>query len=167
MITLYENTNWIAQHHNLLGLLCLVVAVLSAAAFITLFYTSLSKQKSIKYHNIVVCSSLVVFIISGCLIVAIMMQGPRYSGSANYTVEQVKTQSSGKQMIVVNDGKSDVEMDVKDNDKTSYTKGDKVKIVVRSNKSDNAGKHYLSNIKRSDSSSPDVFSAHYTIEKLD
>lgn len=167
MITLNESTSWIAQHHNLLGLLCLVVAVLSAATFITLFYTSLSKQKSIKYHNIAVCSSLVVFIISGCLIVAIMMQGPRYVGSANYKVEQVKTESSGQQVIVVNDGKSDVELDVKANDKTSYTKGDKVKIVVRSNKSDNAGKHYLSSIKRSDLSSPDVFSANYDIKKID
>lgn len=166
MITLNESTNWIAQHHSLLGLLCSVIAVLSATAFITLFFTHLTEQRLNKYHNLALGASLAVLITSGCLIVAITMQGPRYSGSANYKVEQVKTQSHGKQVIVVNDGKNDVDINVDDN-KISYFKGDKVKIVVRSNKSNNAGKHYLSSIKRSDLRSPDVFSANYTVKKID
>ena len=166
MITLNESTNWIAQHHILLGLLCSVIAVLSASAFITLFYTSLWEDKSTKSHNIALGASLAVFITSGCLIVAITMQGPRYSGSEEYTIEQVKTKSSGQQMIVVNDGKSDVELDIDKKDKTSYAKSDKVNVEIQSYDSNNAGKHYLGSILRESADESVLSETDYIIKKI-
>lgn len=167
MITLNESSNWIAQHHNLLGILCSVIAVLSATAFITLFYTSLWKDKSTKSRNLALGASLAILITSGCLIVAITMQGPRYSGSADYTIEQVKTQSSGKQIIVVNDGKSDVELNVDDDDKTSYAKGDKVNVEVQSFNTKQSGKHYLGSIIKESANESVLSETDYTIKKID
>lgn len=167
MITLNESSSWIAQHHNLLGILCSVIAVLSATAFITLFFTHLTEQRLNKYHNLALGASLAVLITSGCLIVAITMQGPRYSGSANYTIEQVKTESSGEQMIVVNDGKSDVELNVDNDDKTSYAKGDKVNVEIQSNDSSNNGKHYLGHIIKESANESVLSETDYTIKKID
>lgn len=169
MITLYENASWVAQHHSLLGLLCLVVAVLSATAFLTLFYTSLWEDKSTKSHNIAVCASLVVFIISGYLIVAIMMQGSQYSGTGDYKVKDATQNTEGEQILVVDDGKRNVELKVDEKDKESYNRGDNIRVeVVGNGPSLSKGEHYLGDIVRLQNQSfkSRVASITYKIEKV-
>lgn len=168
MIPITENTSWIAQHYFALGVTCLIIAALAASFFISALTQSLPGDKMIKYPRTIISISAIIFVASYYSLFAFSSQGPHYSGSENYKVEQVKTQSSGKQVIVVNDGRTDVELNV-DNDKTSYSQGDDVRVTVNDKGSAlSKGKYHLGDALRpqKESISDRLINVTYDIEKI-
>lgn len=173
MITMNESSSWIVQHSIGITLFALLLMTLSGATIITLIYQhqvnkltidgtgkSQSQDKLLPGALVAIAMSSISMSL-GCLTMS--ADDARYSGSADYTIKQVKTQSSGQQIITVNDGKSDVELNVDDKDKTNYAKGDKVNIEVQSYNTKHSGKQYLGSIQRESAGSPDILSAHYKI----
>lgn len=170
MIEIYESTNWISQHQITLSLLCLIGVVLALSTFIAEVSFVVQKKRFFKYSKAVLPISLGILIISSCLLFAISAKGPHYSGSAEYTVKQSKTQSSGQKRIVVNDGKTDVELNVDNSNDTSYSRGDNVRIKVTDYGSSlSKGKHRLSDTinQKHNSFSSKIINVSYDIEKID
>jgi membrane protein CcdC involved in cytochrome C biogenesis len=94
MIQIHESSNWIAQHQITLSLVCLIGVVLSLSVFITASSFVLQKKRFIKHSKAIVSISLGILIISSCLLFAISAKGPHYSGSAEYTIDNVKQNAS-------------------------------------------------------------------------
>lgn len=169
MIEIYESSSFIAQHQITLSLLCLIGVVLSLSVFIAEISLVSQKKRFIKHSKAILPISLSILIVSSCLLFAVSTKGPHYSGSAEYTVKQSKTQSSGQKRIVVNDGKTDVELNVDNSNDTSYSRGDNVRIKVTDYGSSlSKGKHRLSDTinQKHNSFSSKIINVSYDIKKV-
>lgn len=173
MITLYESSNWIAQHAVFLIYAYGTLAVLIGLAFIggMIYFMKKSSAPPIditkpRFIAIPVAITLSIVMLAYGMLNVIVSQEARYVGSKQYTIEKVKTYSSGDQAITVNDVKSDVELKV-DNNETRYAKGDKVNIKAQSYDKSKEGKHYLSDVLEADSGLvPAILGTHYEIKKI-
>ena len=170
MIEIYKSSSFVAQHQLTLSLLCLIGVALALSVFIAEISLVSQKKRFIKHSKAILPISLSILIVSSCLLFAVSAKGPHYSGSAEYTVKQSKTQSSGQKRITVNDGKSDVEMNVDNDDDVSYSRGDKVRIKVTDYGSSlSKGKHHLSDTlsQKHNSLSSYIINVSYEIKKID
>lgn len=169
MITMNESSNWIAQHYFALGVTCLIIAALAASVFISALSLSLPGDKMIKYPRTIISISAIIFVASGYSLFAFSAQGPHYSGSSDYKVKSVKQDSSSDQTLIIDDGKRDVELNV-DNDKTSYSQGDDVRVTVNDKGSSlSKGKYHLGDALRpqKESISDRLINVTYDIKKID
>lgn len=173
MITITESSNWLAQHSVLIGILaCAVLTLAATIAMITIFTSYVYAEKIDRgfkrKRKIALSISCVLFLVAmSLLVLRLSISEAHYSGSEEYTVKQSETQSSGQQIITVNDSKSDVKLNVDDDGKTNYAKGDKVEVSIQSDDSANHGKHYLSDVLRSKSNKGVLIKTEYTLEKID
>lgn len=175
MITMNESSNWIGQHAIFLICAYGVFVILVGLTCIGGLIYSIAKDSALpiditnpRVLAVPVAITLAVVLLPYIMLNVIDSQDARYSGSADYTIEKVKTQSSGDQTIVINDGKSDVELEVDDDDKTSYAKGDKVNVKAQSYDKSKQGKHHLSDVLKADSGLvPAALNTHYNIKKID
>ena len=171
MITITESSGWLAQHSMAIGILgCVTIALAGLIAITTIFQSynhdrdpsSRAKRKLKLYAY----TTVVLFLIAMSLFVLrLSISEARYAGSAEYTVKQSETQASGQQTITVDDDKSDVKLNVDDDDKATYTKGDKVEVSIQSDDKSNHGKHYLSNVLRGQLNKNILFKTEYTLKK--
>lgn len=173
MITITESSSWIAQHSLTIGIFACVTLFLAlslAVAALLMEYTYERAMSSNFKRNraIALCIAGILFLITIGLFAMIIRDGEaRYAGSAEYTVKQSETQSSGQQIITVNDSKSDVKLNVDDDGKTNYAKGDEVEVSIQSNDSANHGKRHLSDVLRSKSNKGLLIKTEYTVKKID
>lgn len=171
MITITESSSFIAQRSMAIGILgCVTIALAGLIAITTIFQSyncdrdpsSRAKRKLKLYAY----ATVVLFLIAMSLFVLrLSISESRYSGSSEYTVKQSEIQTSGQQVITINDGKSDVKLNVDDGDKATYTKGDKVEVSIQSDDKSNHGKHYLSNVLRGQLNKNILFKTEYTLKK--
>lgn len=164
MIQIHESSNWIAQYYFELVLLCLIVAALSLSVFGAATSFIIEKKRFVKYSKVVLPISFCVLIISGYALFAFSAQGPRYSGSGIYEIDKLHTKESGKQIAIVNDSKSDVELELTNPDKNDYSKGDKIRVNIESNNSKAKGTHNLSRLMSLDRKG--IFQTTYDTEKV-
>lgn len=171
MIEIYESSSFVAQHQLTLSLLCLIGVVLSLSVFITASSFVLQKKRFIKHSKAIVSISLGILIISSCLLFAISAKGPHYSGSAEYTIDNVKQDSTGDQTLVIDDDEREIELNADNDDDVSYIRGNKVRIKVMDYGSSlSKGKHHLSDTlsqKQHNSFSSKIINVSYEIEKID
>lgn len=168
MIQIYENTNWISQHYFELVLLCLIVAVLALSVFGAATSFILEKKRFVKYSKVVLPISFCVLIISGYALFSFSSHSPHYSGSGDYKVKNVKQNASGDQILIIDDGKRDVELKVDDKGKTSYSRGDDVRVTVNDKGSSlSKGEYHLGDALRPQHRSPSsiIINVTYEIEK--
>lgn len=168
MIQIYENTNWIAQHYFALVLLCLVVAALSLSVFGAATSFIIEKKRFVKYSKVVLPISFCVLIISGYSLFAFSSHSPHYSGSEDYKVKNVKQNASGDQILIIDDGKRDVELTADSDDDESYSRGDDVRVTVNDKGSAlSKGKYHLGDALRPQHRSPSsiIINVTYKIEK--
>lgn len=170
MIQIHESSSWIAQHQLTLSLLCLIGVVLSLSVFIAEISLVSQKKRFIKHSKAIVPISLGILIISSCLLFAISAKGPHYSGSAEYTIDNVKQDSAGDQTLVIDDDKREIELNADNDDDVSCSRGDKVCIKVMDYGSAlSKGKHHLSDTlsqKQHNSFSSKIINVSYEIEKV-
>lgn len=169
MIEIYESSSFVAQHQLTLSLLCLIGVVLSLSVFITASSFVLQKKRFIKHSKAIVSISLGILIISSCLLFAISAKGPHYSGSAEYTIDNVKQDSAGDQTLVIDDDEREIELNADNDDDVSYSRGNKVRIKVMDYGSSlSKGKHHLSDTlsQKHNSFSSKIINVSYEIEKV-
>lgn len=172
MITITENTSWIAEYVIPLDSIAYGTVIVSGILFFILMCSVSGRvlgKKVVRAISIVLGLTLIAFLSSFILSWFILFTSEtRYSGSTNYTVKQARTQSSGgQQTIVINDGKRDIDLDAKNDSKVHYAKGDKVKVIFRSNGISKEGKHYLSDVLEKSSIKSILLKTGYKIEKID
>ena len=123
----------------------------------------------IKYPKTILSISAILLITSYYSLFAFSSQGPHYSGSSEYKVENVKQNSKGDQTLVIDDGKRDVELKVDSKDKTSYSRGDEVRVTVNDKGSAlSKGDYHLGDALRpqKESISDHLINVSYDIEKV-
>ena len=172
MITLYENASWVAQYVIPLDVIAYETVIVSGILFFILMLSVSGRvlgEKVVRVISIVLGLTLIAFLSSFILSWFILFTSEtRYSGSADYTVKQARTQSAGgQQTIVINDGKRDIDLDAKNDNRVHYAKGDKVKVIFRSNDSAKQGKHHLGQILETSSVKSTLLRTSYKIEKID
>lgn len=171
MIQITESSGWLAQHSVLIGILgCVMISLAGLIAITTIFqsynYDRDPSPRAKRKLKLYAYATVVLFLIAMSLFVLrLSISESRYSGSAEYTVKQSEIQTSGQQVITINDGKSDVKLNVDDDDKATYTKGDKVEVSIQSDDKSNHGKHYLSNVLRGQLNKNILFKTEYTLKK--
>ena len=172
MITITENTSWIAEYVIPLDAIAYGTVIVSGIlAFILMCSVSgrVLGEKVVRVISIVLGLTLIAFLSSFILSWFILFTSEtRYSGSRDYTVKQARTQSAGgQQTIVINDGKRDIDLDAKNDSKVHYAKGDKVKAIFQSNAPSKQGKHHLSDVLEKSSVKSTLLRTSYKIEKID
>lgn len=151
MIQIHESSNWIAQHALLIFILsgiCLAIAgALTFSVFMAHRIGDVKHNKKLKKKvQTQIGIAVALFVVSFPICILSLTSEAPYSGSSQYTVDDTKTQSNGNQLLVVNDGKSKVELENNKYDETSYQKGDKINVTVQSRLSIATGKQYLSDV---------------------
>ena len=68
---------------------------------------------------------------------------------------------------MINDGKRDIDLDAKNDNRVHYAKGDKVKVIFQSNAPSKQGKHHLSDVLEKSSVKSILLRTSYKIEKID
>lgn len=167
MIQIYENTSFISQHYFALVLLCLIVAALALSVFGAAI-SFIEKKRFVKCSKVALPISFGVLIISGYALFSFSSHSPHYSGSGDYKVKNVKQNALGYQALVIDDGKRDVELKVDDKGKTSYSRGDEVRVTVNDKGSSlSKGKYHLGDALRPQHRSPSsiIINVTYKIEK--
>ena len=171
MITITENTSWIAEYVIPLDSIAYGTVIVSGILFFILMCSVSGRvlgEKVVRAISIVLGLTLIAFLSSFILSWFILFTSEtRYSGSEDYTVKQARTQSAGgQQTIVIDDGKRDIDLDAKNDSKVHYAKGDKVKVIFRSNAPSKQGKHYLSDVLEKSSIKSILLRTSYKIEKI-
>ena len=172
MIPITENTSWIAEYVIPLDVIAYETVIVSGILSFLLMYSVSGRvlsEKVVRVISIVLGLMLIAFLSSFILSLFILVTSEtRYSGSEDYTVKQARTQSSGgQQTIVINDGKRDIDLDAKNDNRVHYAKGDKVKVIFRSNSISKEGKHHLSDVLEASSVKSTLLRTSYKIEKID
>lgn len=172
MIQITENTSWIAEYVIPLDVIAYETVIVSGILSFLLMYSVSGRvlsEKVVRVISIVLGLMLIAFLSSFILSLFILVTSEtRYSGSEDYTVKQARTQSSGgQQTIVINDGKRDIDLDAKNDNRVHYAKGDKVKVIFRSNSISKEGKHHLSDVLEASSVKSTLLRTSYKIEKID
>ena len=172
MITITENTSWIAEYVIPLDVIAYETVIVSGILFFLLMCSVSGRvlgEKVVRVISIVLGLMLIAFLSSFILSLFILVTSEtRYSGSTDYTVKQARTQSAGgQQTIVINDGKRDIDLDAKNDNRVHYAKGDKVKVIFQSNSISKEGKHHLSDVLEKSSIKSILLRTSYKIEKID
>lgn len=172
MISITENTSWIAEYVIPLDSIAYGTVIVSGILFFILMLGASGRVPSEKVDramSIVFGLTLIAFLSSFILSFFILFTSEtRYSGSTDYTVKQARTQSSGgQQTIVINDGKKDINLDAKNDSYVHYDKGNKVKVIFRSNGISKEGKHHLGDVLEKSSVKSTLLRTSYKIEKID
>lgn len=172
MIPITENTSWIAEHVIPLDSIAYGTVIVSGILFFILMLSASGRVPSEKVDramSIVFGLTLIAFLSSFILSWFILFTSEtRYSGSTDYTVKQARTQSAGgQQTIVIDDGKKDIDLDAKNDNRVHYAKGDKVKVIFQSNAPSKQGKHHLSDVLETSSIKSILLRTGYKIEKID
>jgi hypothetical protein len=167
MIQIYENTNFIAQQSLLIfilsGLCLAIAATLMFNVFTAYRIGDVENNKKLKKKVRTQTSIALILSVAAVPIYLLSVNSVTsnlpYEGSSQYTVSDTKTGSSGDQLLIIDDGKSKVELEPDKYDKTSYKKDDKINVTIQTGDSDTKGKHYLSDTLKPASTS-------YEIKKL-
>lgn len=172
MIPITENTSWIAKYVIPLDSIAYGTVIVSAIlAFILMLSVSgrFLSEKVDRVISIVFSLMFIAFLSSFILSWFILFTSEtRYSGSEDYTVKQARTHSAGgQQTIVIDDGKRDIDLDAKNDSYVHYDKGDKVKVIFRSNAPSKEGKHHLGDVLEKSSVKSILLRTSYKIEKID
>ena len=172
MIQINENASWVAEYVIPLDTIAYGTVIVSGILAFILMCSVRGRvlgEKVVRAISIVLGLTLIAFLSSFILSWFILFTSEtRYSGSTDYTVKQARTQSSGgQQTIVINDGKKDIDLDAKNDDRVHYAKGDKVKVIFRSNAPSKQGEHHLSDVLEKSSVKSTLLRTSYKIEKID
>lgn len=172
MIQINENTSWIAEYVIPLGSIAYGTVIVSGILFFILMLSVSGRvlgEKVDRVISIVLGLTLIAFLSSFILSWFILFTSEtRYSGSTDYTVKQARTQSAGgQQTIVIDDGKKEIDLDAKNDNRVHYAKGDKVKVIFQSNAPSKEGKHHLSDVLEKSSVKSTLLRTSYKIEKID